>query len=214
MMTRKPESEVQHQRKPSSSSTRLKIQGGMLCLLGTALVSGCVSTDQYQTEKGRALNFQRLLAQEEQRTSELNAQLQEKKQEVASLKEKNRELTVERDLLRDQVRRQQDSAQSSDLPAPSSDLTTHEESPFSDPSLSEFELSNFPLDESGFNDLSMGETESGGLGTPTYYYTVVKGDTLYRISREYGVTIDQLKEWNNLTDNTISIGQQLIVSPR
>ena len=43
------------------------------------------------------------------------------------------------------------------------------------------------------------------------YYTVVKGDSLYSIARKYGLTIDELKSINNLTNNTISIGQKLIV---
>lgn len=42
-------------------------------------------------------------------------------------------------------------------------------------------------------------------------YTVVKGDTLYSISRRYGMTVDRVKQLNGLTSNTISIGQQLKV---
>ena len=40
-------------------------------------------------------------------------------------------------------------------------------------------------------------------------YKVKKGDTLYSISRKYGVSVALLKKINNLNDNTISIGQQL-----
>ncbi len=42
-------------------------------------------------------------------------------------------------------------------------------------------------------------------------HTVEQSETLYAISRKYNVTIDQLKEWNNLASNEISIGQQLVV---
>lgn len=42
-------------------------------------------------------------------------------------------------------------------------------------------------------------------------YQVRKGDTLYSISRKFGITVDFLKKINSLTDNTISIGQQLLV---
>jgi LysM repeat protein len=41
---------------------------------------------------------------------------------------------------------------------------------------------------------------------------VAKGDTLYRLSKQYGVTVDDLKAWNNLVDNTIHVGQEIIVS--
>ena len=43
-------------------------------------------------------------------------------------------------------------------------------------------------------------------------YTVKKGDTLYSIAKKYYLTVDELKELNNITDNTISIGQKLYVS--
>ncbi len=35
---------------------------------------------------------------------------------------------------------------------------------------------------------------------------------LYAISKKYGITVMQIKEWNNLPDNNLKIGQQLIVS--
>ena len=35
---------------------------------------------------------------------------------------------------------------------------------------------------------------------------------LYSISKKYGVTIQQIKDWNRLTSDNISIGQKLIVS--
>ena len=43
----------------------------------------------------------------------------------------------------------------------------------------------------------------------TTTYTVKKGDSLYAISKKYNTTIDILKQLNNLTSNTLSIGQQL-----
>lgn len=40
---------------------------------------------------------------------------------------------------------------------------------------------------------------------------VRSGDTLYSISRRYGVSVDELKRANALEDNIISIGQELII---
>ena len=40
-------------------------------------------------------------------------------------------------------------------------------------------------------------------------YTVVKGDTLYSISRRYNITVEKLKEVNKLRDNNIQEGQIL-----
>ncbi|MDB9993996.1 glucosaminidase domain-containing protein [Flavobacteriaceae bacterium] len=42
-------------------------------------------------------------------------------------------------------------------------------------------------------------------------YSVLKGDTLYSISRKFDITIDALKRYNGLVSNTISIGQELYV---
>lgn len=40
-------------------------------------------------------------------------------------------------------------------------------------------------------------------------YTVKKGDNLYNIATEYGVTVETIKQANNLTSNLLSIGQVL-----
>lgn len=42
-------------------------------------------------------------------------------------------------------------------------------------------------------------------------YKVRKGDTLYSISRKFGVSVALLKKRNGLKDNTISIGQKLSI---
>jgi len=45
----------------------------------------------------------------------------------------------------------------------------------------------------------------------TNLYTVQQGDTLYNISKRFGLTVDDLKTLNNMADNNIKIGQKLIV---
>ena len=47
--------------------------------------------------------------------------------------------------------------------------------------------------------------------TPTTTYTVQARDTLYAIARRYNTTVDAIKNANNLTSNTLSIGQTLII---
>ncbi|MBO0938938.1 LysM peptidoglycan-binding domain-containing protein [Fibrella sp. HMF5335] len=53
-------------------------------------------------------------------------------------------------------------------------------------------------------------TPANGSG-PTYH-TVVKGETLYRVSKQYEVTVEQLMEWNKLHDMGVKEGQKLRVS--
>lgn len=43
-------------------------------------------------------------------------------------------------------------------------------------------------------------------------HEVKSGQTLYSISRQYNVTVDQIKQLNNLTDDVLSIGQLLVVA--
>ncbi|WP_010676386.1 C40 family peptidase [Bacillus timonensis] len=45
----------------------------------------------------------------------------------------------------------------------------------------------------------------------TATYTVTRGDTLYSIANSYNMSVDQLKQLNNLTSNTIQVGQTLQV---
>jgi len=41
------------------------------------------------------------------------------------------------------------------------------------------------------------------------YYTIQQGDTLYSLSKRFNLSVNDLMKLNNLSDNTISIGQKL-----
>lgn len=41
------------------------------------------------------------------------------------------------------------------------------------------------------------------------YYEVQKGDTLYSISKRFGLSVEELKAKNNLADNAIAVGQKI-----
>ena len=56
--------------------------------------------------------------------------------------------------------------------------------------------------------LGMSSTPSKNKKT----HEVLPKEGLYSISKKYGVTVSDLKEWNNLQDDNLQIGQQLIVS--
>ncbi|MFA7547745.1 MAG: transglycosylase SLT domain-containing protein [Candidatus Cloacimonadales bacterium] len=43
-------------------------------------------------------------------------------------------------------------------------------------------------------------------------HKIQKGETLSGIAKKYGVTVSQLKQWNNLSSNTIITGRNLIIS--
>ncbi|MFE4044415.1 MULTISPECIES: LysM peptidoglycan-binding and 3D domain-containing protein [unclassified Priestia] len=60
-------------------------------------------------------------------------------------------------------------------------------------------------------------TDSSSSSTPTttssnHTYTVKSGDTLYRIAKNNGTSVQQLKEWNNLSSHLIYVNQVLKIS--
>lgn len=59
-----------------------------------------------------------------------------------------------------------------------------------------------------------GDIESTGEDTNNSYtntYVVQRGDSLYSISRSYGVSVNELKTANNLTSDLLTIGQVLTI---
>lgn len=203
----------------STGFSYLKVITGLLVCGG--LLTGCVSTEKYEAEKARALNFQRLLAQEEKRTGELNVKYQDTQRQLGSLESQSRDVNAELEALRDQLNRSHDElARVRDGGKAKTDA--HK---LSEPAISEFGLDDLDFKDSdlaklesdldlGSNDVpleSMANTSSmtmGGGGS----HTVAKGETLYRLSKQYGVTVEDLKTWNHLDDNTIHVGQEIVVS--
>ena len=65
------------------------------------------------------------------------------------------------------------------------------------------------------NILSVGQvlklptTSSETPSSNTVDYTVKSGDSLYKIANQYNVTVDAIKRANNLTTNTLQIGEVL-----
>ena len=55
------------------------------------------------------------------------------------------------------------------------------------------------------------DNDSSKVPTTNDSYTVQKGDTLYSIAQKYNVSVDDLKKANNLANNTLAIGQTLII---
>jgi hypothetical protein len=68
-----------------------------------------------------------------------------------------------------------------------------------------------PMPESeglGASALGSDPAVSAASGT---VHVVKPGETIYRISRRYGITVDKVRKWNKLSDDIIEVGQRLIV---
>lgn len=85
-------------------------------------------------------------------------------------------------------------------PAPGSEQSEHMAKPMAPP-------------KSARNPLRNARTSRQIGSTPAQRHTVAKGETMYALSRKYGVTVEQLSKWNSLDGTALRVGQQLIVRP-
>ena len=69
------------------------------------------------------------------------------------------------------------------------------------------------LDGVSVGDPAPNPTPGPGPLTGTIIYEVVAGDSLWRLSDLFDITIAHIKELNNLKSDTIYIGQKLTISP-
>jgi membrane-bound lytic murein transglycosylase D len=72
------------------------------------------------------------------------------------------------------------------------------------------EFKNNKSDLAKSKDRKEDKTEIAAAKSDTY--TVVSGDNLTTIAKKNKVTVDDLKEWNNLTDNNVKLGTQLVLT--
>ena len=52
---------------------------------------------------------------------------------------------------------------------------------------------------------------SSSTGLENISYTVKKGDSLYSIAKQFNTTVNKIKDKNNLTTNSLNIGQILTI---
>ena len=203
---------------PSSVFTIL----AMLC--GSFALSGCVLNEKYEAEKARSLNFQRLLAQEEKRTAELDNEVKRSKKELSEFEARNRELTAQIQAVREQMSRVQEESEAIKEAAllerkARADMkraaAPPPKAPPAEPTPSAVDLmgstGSGSLEESAPASQTDSMAAAPSPGSPTIH-VVKPGETLYRISRKYGVRVEMLRKWNRLPDDIIEVGQKLIVS--
>lgn len=57
-------------------------------------------------------------------------------------------------------------------------------------------------------------TNTKAAGGGGIIHVVAAKETMFSISKAYGVSVDDIRQWNNLTDNTLSIGQEVVIKKR
>ena len=190
-------------------------------ICGGLVLGGCVMAEKYDAEKARSLNFQRLLAQEEKRTGELDSEVKRSRNELMEYEARNRELTAQLQVVREQMARVQEEAEAmkesalldrkakADMKRP---LTPMRKAlpvePTSDTLDRRSSSPGIAPDVLAVPEPT--ESLAEGMRSPTVH-VVKPGETLYRISRRYGVALDKVRKWNKLPDDIIEVGQRLIV---
>lgn len=191
----------------------------IMVICGGLVFSGCVLSEKYEAEKARSLNFQRLLAQEEKRTGELDNEVKRTKRELTEYETRNRELSAQVQAVREQLARTQEENESI-KEAALLERKAKADMKRAAPSISKAPPAESLPNMSELLGTSNSQPEAVAPSTdlqmeakPGFNIHVVKpGETLYRISRRYGVKVDTLRKWNKLPDDIIEVGQKLIVS--
>jgi hypothetical protein len=201
-----------------------------MLVMGTLSVTGCVMSEKYEAEKARSLNFQRLLAQEEKRTAELDSEVKRAKRELSEMEARNRELGAQVDAVRQQAAQIQEEAEAMKEAALLERKAREDMRRMTTPAKPKKRERPEPLDmpktaPDAFSDRAGAmAAEKGGPDAPDLsndlpatlpeesLHTVQPGETLFRIGRKYHVSVDKLRKWNNLLDDTIEVGQKLIIA--
>ncbi len=211
---------------------------------GLLATTGCVFKETYEAEKSRSLNFQRLLAQEEKRTAELDSELKRIKRDASDYEARNRELSAqvqsareqmgrlqeETDALRDAMVLQQKAQEqmkvaavapkrkSAEAPAqtvpaaPKLNLRPLDSTPPALESLPESAPAEI-LPSASALGAAAAKAEQAPMpeGRKAIRHQVKPGDTVYRLSRRYGTSVEKIREWNNRKDDLLEVGEKLIV---
>ncbi|HEX5645521.1 MAG TPA: LysM peptidoglycan-binding domain-containing protein [Nitrospira sp.] len=195
---------------------------GALIIGMSPMVGGCVVMEEkYNAEKARSLNFQRLLAQEEKRSLELESEVKRTKIELADFESRNRELAAHVQTVREQMTRLQEETEAireaavlerkamEDMRKSGAAVAKPKKPAESFEALDEIVAKSSSPPK--VHDAEGGmESASAAKSGPTLH-VVKPGETLFRISRRYGIEVEKLMKMNKLPDDIIEVGQKLIV---
>lgn len=166
------------------------------------LLTGCVMAEKYEAEKSRSLNFQRLLAQEEKRTGDLDAELKRTKLQASELEGRNREMTAQIQAVREQLASiQEEAAAARETEGMRAQM---KKSKKAKQKAKPEEMMAAPAPVAA---------DPAPAGSSPAVHVVHAGETVYRIARQNGVSVQQIRQWNNLKNDVIEVGQQLVVAP-
>jgi len=179
------------------------------------LLTGCVMSEKYESEKNKSLNFQRLLAQEEKRTGDLDAELKRTKAQASELEGRNREMTAQIQAVREQLASiQEEAAASRETEGMRSQIKGASKSKKARKKDKADAVAAAPAPASAEPAQTTAPVPAPAQagGSPAVH-VVQAGETIFRIARQNGVSVQQIRQWNNLKNDVIEVGQQLVIAP-
>jgi len=188
-----------------------------LALIGFSgvLLTGCVMSEKYEAEKAKSLNFQRLLAQEEKRTGDLDAELKHVKTQASELEGRNREMTAQIQAVREQLASiQEEAAAARETEGMRAQMKKSKkakqkakpEAMATAPAPASAEPAQAPA------PVPAPAPSPAQAGSSPSVHVVQAGETIFRIARQNGVSVQQIRQWNNLKNDVIEVGQQLVIA--
>ena len=185
-------------------------------LLAVALaLPGCVTKESYTQQVNRTTNLQRLLAEEEKHSSDLNTDVTRLKNQVADLEAQNKLISDQLKDARSQVVRSLEEVGrlQEEVHSHRASVKSKRQGVAPAPTEPPDRLGELQFETPGANKgqaktLRGMTTEKDGA----VYHEVQRGDTLYNISKRYKTDVKTLKELNGLTSDDIRLGDRLMVS--
>jgi LysM repeat protein len=187
----------------------------LMVLVTILALTGCVTKESYTQQVNRTTNLQRLLAEEEKRSSDLVNEVARLKSQVNDLEAQNKVISDQLKEARAQVVRSLEEVGRLQEEGQSRRASGKSKRPGVAPApteppdrLGELQFET-PRTTKKDTKASMGmidEKTGGG------YHEVKRGDTLYNIAKRYNTNVKTLKELNGLTSDEIQLGERLKVN--
>ena len=207
----------------------------LVAILGIALATaGCVTKETYTAQVNRTTNLQRLLAEEEKRSSDLATEIARLKKQVGDLEAQNKVMTSQLTDARSQIVRSleevgrlQEEVQQARKASSSTSKGKGVPPTATEPPDRLDELEAEVTGKKKAKAIAPEDTgQAAGKkkakaaapeaeGEPQFlYHEVKRGETLFSIAKRYKTNVKTLQEFNDLAGNEIRVGDLLIVGEK
>jgi LysM repeat protein len=186
----------------------------LMVLVTMLALTGCVTKESYTQQVNRTTNLQRLLAEEEKRSSDLVNEGARLKSQVNDLEAQNKVISDQLKEARAQVVRSLEEVGRLQEEGQSRHASGKSKRPGVAPApteppdrLGELQFETPRTTKKAKASLGMTDEKTAGG-----YHEVKRGDTLYNIAKRYNTNVKTLKELNGLTSDEIQLGERLKVN--